>query len=272
MVPFQLLRGPENLPLRGKSASFVSLSRGKFGAEPVDGALKLPLQGCHLVVESTYAIVIFEAHDQDEVTIVTACGGGQKLSRIERTRVSRRGLLLGFGAVAAATASASATPGFASAPALLTGAGNYRSLALVNDRTGEWLKSVFWIEGEYVPEALSAFNHILRDWRESSVIEIDRRALDILSACHDLLDCSEPYTVVSGYRTQKTNNMLRRRARGVARNSYHTKGMAIDVAMKTRSVGQIAGAGLSLNRGGVGRYSRASFVHLDSGPVRSWGR
>lgn len=187
-----------------------------------------------------------------------------------RAGVSRRGVLLGFGAAAAVAAVA--TPGFASAPALLTGAGNHRSLALVNSRTGEWLKSVFWIEGEYIPEALSAFNHILRDWREDQPTEMDPQVLDILSACHGLLGCSEPYEVVSAFRTQKTNNMLRGRSRGVARNSYHVRGMAVDVAMKTRSVRQIAGAGLSLNRGGVGKYSSASFVHLDSGPVRTWGR
>lgn len=177
-------------------------------------------------------------------------------------------MLMGLGAAGAAAV----TPAFASAPALLTGAGDYRSLALVNDRTGEWLKTVYWVEGEYIPEALSAFNHILRDWREDQVTTMDPKALDILSASHGLLGCTEPYTVVSGYRTSKTNNMLRGRSRGVARNSYHVKGMAIDIAMKTRSVRQIAGAGLSLNRGGVGKYSRASFVHLDSGPVRTWGR
>ena len=166
---------------------------------------------------------------------------------------------------------AAATPAFASAPALLTGAGDYRSLALVNDRTGEWLKTVYWADGDYIPEALTAFNHILRDWREDRATEMDPKVLDILSACHGLLDCSEPFLVISGFRTQKTNNMLRRRSRGVARNSYHVKGMAIDLRMKTRSVRQIARAGLSLNRGGVGRYTRSSFVHLDSGPVRTWG-
>lgn len=175
---------------------------------------------------------------------------------------------MGLGAAAAAFT----TPGFASAPALLTGAGDHRSLALVNNRTGEWLKSVFWVEGEYIPEALTAFNHILRDWREDQAVEMDPRVLDILSACHNLLGCSEPYEVVSGYRSPKTNAMLRRRSRGVARNSYHVRGMAVDIAMKSRTVSQIAGAGAAVNAGGVGRYTRSSFVHLDSGPVRAWGR
>lgn len=167
---------------------------------------------------------------------------------------------------------AAATPAFSAAPAILTGAGDYRSLALVNNRTGEWIRSVFWIEGEYVPEALQAFNHILRDWREDLSREMDPTVLDILSACHDMLECSEPFEVVSGYRSPQTNAMLRRKSRGVARNSYHMKGMAVDIAMKTRSVSQMAKAGQALSAGGVGKYTRASFVHLDSGPIRAWGR
>jgi uncharacterized protein YcbK (DUF882 family) len=47
--------------------------------------------------------------------------------------------------------------------------------------------------------------------------------------------------------------------------------MAVDIAMKSRSVRQISRAGLSLGAGGVGKYSRSQFVHLDSGPVRDWG-
>ncbi len=165
-----------------------------------------------------------------------------------------------------------AVPAFASAPALLKGAGDFRSLSLVNDRTDERLNTVYWADGEYIPDALEAFNHILRDWREDLAIQMDPRAIDILSATQGLLECDEPFQVVSGYRTHKTNDMLRRRSRGVARNSYHIKGMAVDIAMRTRSVRQISRAGLSLGAGGVGRYSRSQFVHLDSGPVRKWGR
>jgi uncharacterized protein YcbK (DUF882 family) len=182
--------------------------------------------------------------------------------------VTRRALL---GGLASLTAMAAA-PAFASAPALLKGAGDMRSLSLINDRTGEWLNTVYWVEGEYIPEALEAVNHIMRDWREGLVFRMDPRAIDILSATQHLLDCDEPFQVISGYRSRKTNAMLRRRSRGVAKNSYHIKGMAVDIALRTRSVRQISRAGLSLGAGGVGRYSRSQFVHLDSGPVRRWGR
>jgi len=164
-----------------------------------------------------------------------------------------------------------AGPAFASAPALLKGAGNFRSIRLVNDRTGDWINTVYWVEGEYIPEVMRDINFLMRDWRASKVKDIDPRTIDILSATHRLLDCREPFEVISGYRTKQTNAMLRKRSRGVASNSYHIKGMAVDISMKGRSVRQISRAGQSLGAGGVGKYSRSDFVHLDSGPVRSWG-
>jgi len=189
-------------------------------------------------------------------------------SIISQSAVTRRALLGGLTTLTAMAA----MPAFASAPALLTGAGAARRLSLVNNKTGEWLNTVYWAEGEYIPDALGAVNRILRDWREDLVYEMDPRAIDILSATQHLLDSDEPFQVVSGYRSAKTNAMLRRRSKAVARNSYHIKGMAVDIAMRTRSVRQISRAGLSLGAGGVGRYSRSHFVHLDSGPVRRWGR
>jgi uncharacterized protein YcbK (DUF882 family) len=181
--------------------------------------------------------------------------------------MDRRSFLVGALAVSALGISAGPA-----APAVLRGRGSFRSLSLVNNRTGEWVNTVYWIEGEYIPEALDAANTILRDWRAETATRMDPTVLDILSATHKLLDTSEPFEIVSGYRSPATNQMLRSKSRGVASNSYHTKGMAVDIALKSRSVRQISGAGLSLKAGGVGKYSRSQFVHLDSGPVRDWGR
>ena len=178
--------------------------------------------------------------------------------------VSRRFVLAGL----AGAGVASLLP----APALARGTGDYRAVNLVNNRTGEWIKTAYWVEGTYIPDALQAISHLMRDWREDEEIPIAPATIDILAATHNLLDCGEPFEVISGYRTPKTNAMLRRRSRGVARNSYHVRGMAVDLTMKTRSIRQIAGAAKSLSAGGVGTYSRAQFVHLDSGPKRDWGR
>lgn len=181
--------------------------------------------------------------------------------------MTRRGVISGLTACAALPVSAHAT-----APAILSGKGKFRALSVVNHRTGEKLNSVYWVEGEYIPEALEAFNYVLRDWRQNVSFDMDRRVIDIIAATQNLLDTDEPFQIVSGYRSPKTNAMLRSKSRGVARNSYHTRGMAVDLTLDTRSVPEMARAAKTLAAGGVGRYSRSQFVHVDSGPVRAWGR
>ena len=142
---------------------------------------------------------------------------------------------------------------------------------MYSGRTGESLDSIYWIEGEYIPEVLKEVNHFMRDWRSNEVIAIDPRNLDILAASHRLMDVSEPYMMLSGYRTAATNAMLRSKSRRVAKNSLHMVGKAADLRLKSRSVGQMAAAAEACASGGVGRYSRSNFVHMDCGPVRQWG-
>jgi uncharacterized protein YcbK (DUF882 family) len=91
-----------------------------------------------------------------------------------------------------------------------------------------------------------------------------------MAAALKILETEEPFLVLSGYRTSRTNKLLRSRSRRVARQSYHVKGMAADLRLGSRSVNQIANAGISCNAGGVGRYNGSNFVHFDCGPVRSW--
>ena len=187
----------------------------------------------------------------------TDCGG-----------MSRRAALglIGCGAALAAA------PGFAAAPAVQRGAGAYRAVSLYSKRLGEGLSTVYWADGSYIPEALEEISFLLRDWRQNAAMPYDPRVIDVISALSTRLDVSGEIEVVSGYRSQATNDMLRRKSRGVARNSYHIKAMAIDLRVKNRSVRTIAKAAESLQGGGVGRYSRSDFVHVDSGPLRTWGR
>jgi len=159
----------------------------------------------------------------------------------------------------------------ANATGLLRGAGDIRRLKMVNGRAGETLDMIYWIEGEYIAPALDEINHFMRDWRNDQVRAIDIRTIDIMTAAHNLLDTSEPYTLLSGYRSPATNAMLRSRSSGVARNSLHMQGEAADLRVNSRSVNQIFQAARACNAGGVGRYSRSNFVHMDCGPVRSWG-
>ena len=182
------------------------------------------------------------------------------------TTFSRRALLRAF-----ATTAAAAAPVMANATGFLRGAGDVRRLRMYNGRAGESLDMIYWIEGDYIAPALEEINHFMRDWRTDQVHPIDMRTVDIMAAAHRLLETSEPYTLLSGYRSPETNAMLRRRSSGVARNSRHIRGEAADLRINSRSVGQIYRAARACNAGGVGRYSRSNFVHMDCGPVRTWG-
>ncbi|MBK6467181.1 MAG: DUF882 domain-containing protein [Rhodobacter sp.] len=179
---------------------------------------------------------------------------------------TRRGLLGAFAATAV-----TAAPLFMNAPAFARGAGDIRRIRMYSGRTGESIDTIYWIEGDYIPEVLKEINSFMRDWRSGDTVKMDPRNLDIMAASHRLMDVSEPYMLLSGFRSAKTNAMLRSKSSGVAKNSLHMKGQAADLRLSSRSVGQMAKAASACSAGGVGRYSRSNFVHMDCGPVRSWG-
>ncbi|MEM9578789.1 MAG: DUF882 domain-containing protein [Pseudomonadota bacterium] len=185
----------------------------------------------------------------------------------EPTGLTRRALLGAFAATAI-----TAAPTFANAAGFLRGGGDIRRIRMYSGRTGERIDMIYWIEGKYVPEAVKEINYFMRDWRTDGVKSMDLRTIDIMAAAHNMMDVDEPYMLLSGYRSPKTNAMLRSRSRRVAKNSLHMKGQAADLRLSTRSVSQMARAAAACKGGGVGKYSRSNFVHMDCGVVRTWGR
>lgn len=192
-------------------------------------------------------------------------------------RVSRRHLF----ALGAASAAAVATgPAWARSEAeWLQGNFSWGSAKLVVSRalsfrhahTDETLNVVYYENGRYLPSSLEEVNYLFRDFRTDEVKEIDPRLLDTLYAVRLRTETSEPFDVLSAYRSPETNAMLRRTSWGVARNSLHMQGMAVDIRLGDRDARYIARAARDMGRGGVGYYGRANFVHLDSGSVRTWG-
>jgi uncharacterized protein YcbK (DUF882 family) len=180
--------------------------------------------------------------------------------------LSRRALL---GAFAATTIAAA--PTFSNAAGFLRGGGDIRRIRMYSGRTGERIDMIYWIEGKYIKESVKQINHFMRDWRNDKAVSMDLRTIDIMAAAHNLLNVNEPYMLLSGYRSPETNAMLRSRSRGVARNSLHMKGQAADLRVSSRSTHQLAKAAIACRAGGVGKYSRSNFVHMDCGVVRSWG-
>ncbi len=188
------------------------------------------------------------------------------MSLSDSITIGRRTLLGAFAATAV-----SAAP-FLAAPAYARRAGDVRKLHFYSGRTGETINLIYWIDGTYIPESMAEIDHFFRDWRNNARHRIDPRTVDLLAATHSILRVSEPYMLLSGYRSPQTNNMLRARSGNVAQNSLHLTGQAADVRLRSRTVNQIAQAAISCNAGGVGRYSRSDFVHIDCGAVRNWGR
>jgi uncharacterized protein YcbK (DUF882 family) len=145
-----------------------------------------------------------------------------------------------------------------------------RQLRFYHTHTSEKLDIVYAHNGAYVPEALAEVNYLLRDFRNGEVHPIDPRLLDILHAVRLRTGGRGPFEVISAFRSQATNDALRHNSAGVARNSMHLKGRAIDVRLadvESRDVRRLA---IAMRRGGVGYYPDSDFVHLDTGRVRTW--
>lgn len=145
-----------------------------------------------------------------------------------------------------------------------------RQLAMQNLHTGESLKVEYWVKGRYSRDGLRAISRLLRDHRTGRVHPIDPRVLDILFQINRMMGSRGPVHIISGYRSPETNAMLRDASDGVAQNSFHMQGRAIDLRLPGRPLKQLRRAALSLRAGGVGYYPESEFVHVDTGPVRQW--
>lgn len=147
-----------------------------------------------------------------------------------------------------------------------------RGLAMKNLHTNETIAAIYWRNGKYDKGAWKEINHFLRDWRTDDVVPIDLRTVDILHGICDRLGASRKVEILCGYRSPKTNAMLRRNSSGVAKKSLHLQGRAIDFRIPGHNLHKVHRAALALEAGGVGLYSRSNFIHIDTGPVRNWGR
>jgi uncharacterized protein YcbK (DUF882 family) len=155
--------------------------------------------------------------------------------------------------------------------ALAAPAKGERSLSFVHTHTGEKLKTVYWADGRYLPEGVRDLNKILRDWRTDEVMPIDRNLFDLLNRLRGTLEAdSKPLHIISGYRSPKTNGMLRSKSHGVASKSLHQVGKAIDIRIPGVQLDHLRKAARSLQLGGVGYYPAQDFVHVDTGRVRFW--
>jgi uncharacterized protein YcbK (DUF882 family) len=161
------------------------------------------------------------------------------------------------------------------APNFSRGRGPYRAqplrLSLLNVNTDERMQLDVPASLEFGWVQQRQLNQFLRDWRDDKVKKIDPIVLhDLVEICGAFMGPSRNLDVriTSGYRTQKTNDMLRRQSRQVAQNSLHMQGKAIDFMLPKVTNSSLAAKAREICGGGVGSYS--TFVHIDSGAARRW--
>jgi uncharacterized protein YcbK (DUF882 family) len=153
------------------------------------------------------------------------------------------------------------------------GESDVRALSFVNTHTNEKLDAPYWVAGRYQESGLAAIDWIMRDHRTGDVTRMDPSLLDVLHLLRQqLAGAGSPatYAIISGYRSPRSNELLRSRSGAVARHSLHLKGMAADVRLAGVPLRTLHAGALDLRRGGVGYYPDDDFVHVDTGRVRSW--
>ena len=153
-------------------------------------------------------------------------------------------------------------------------AGEARTISFYHIHTKETLTVTYKKGGQFVPEALEKINWILRDWRKNEATKMDPNTIDIVWEMHQELGSREPVHIISGYRSRRTNEMLRKTRGGQATQSQHMTGKAIDVSFPDVPVRRMRYSAMIRERGGVGYYptSGIPFVHVDTARVRHWPR
>ena len=147
-----------------------------------------------------------------------------------------------------------------------------RTLSLHHLHTEKRIEVVYRIGDSYKRDALRKLNEFLSDFRTGDVAAIDPKLFDQLYHIDQRLGFpSGSIEILSAYRSPRTNAMLRKASRGVARNSLHMSGKALDIRFSGTSTRRVRDSAIALRSGGVGFYSGSDFVHIDTGSVRRWG-
>ena len=145
------------------------------------------------------------------------------------------------------------------------------NLNLINANTKDEVTFHFGKNHRLRSQEVFKLNHFLKDWRTNEIKKFDAIVLNdflkICSLCSGKSDALK-VSVHSGFRSKETNEYLRRKSHKVARNSMHILGKAIDFSVPGMSAQHLTKIVKANTKGGVGSYP--TFVHLDSGPQRSW--
>ena len=147
-----------------------------------------------------------------------------------------------------------------------------RELHVTCAETGDSFDDVYWVRGNYLPDALARLDWLLRDFHRDEATRMDPALIDLLSALAHRLRTRHRFLVTSAYRAPQTNARLQREGWPAADHSTHMLGKAVDVRLERVPVAHLYRAARAVHGGGIGIYPGANFIHLDTGPVRLWDR
>jgi uncharacterized protein YcbK (DUF882 family) len=178
---------------------------------------------------------------------------------MNRAASSRRELLIAAGLCVLFGGRAAAIPSLPSVP---------RRLKLKNAHTGETFEGLYRDAMGPIPAAMADLAVLLRDHHVNKIGPVHVDTLDFLADVMEAVGVAQA-TILSAFRTPETNAKLATIYFGVAEKSQHLLGRALDVTFDARLPDARAVA-RKMGRGGVGWYPRSHFIHLDTGPPRSW--
>jgi len=145
-----------------------------------------------------------------------------------------------------------------------------RYLELHNTHTSETVSVIYRRGEEYNARAIASLRNVMRDHRNGESHDIDAALYDQLFDLATVAGCDARFEIISGYRSPASNSKMAAASRGVAKNSLHLQGRAIDVRLHGCTCADLRDLALAAARGGVGYYHRSDFVHLDTGRFRTW--
>lgn len=195
-----------------------------------------------------------EILSDDQTTRAQAC---------DRRTILKNGLYFMAGACVMA-------PGAVQAATLNLPKSGTFDISFRNQHTGESFSGAYRVGNKYLPDSFSQINKVLRDFRTNEIFPIDPRVIDIIFMIHKKAGINGPIEILSGYRSPKTNARLSTVSTGVAKNSLHMTGQAIDLRLPGFSTRQANRIACKLRAGGVGYYPKSNFIHVDTGRVRHW--
>ena len=142
-------------------------------------------------------------------------------------------------------------------------------LRLVDAHSGAVFEGAYRNARGPIPQAMDQLCLFLRDRRSGGLTNIDVGVIDFLTGVMAAVG-QKSAVVLSAYRSLQTNALLAQTMFGVADNSQHLYGRALDVSFPGIQIAAAAAAARAMRHGGVGWYPHSHFIHLDTGPVRNW--